>query len=223
MKRKSLAIAVAGFAIVGLSACGSSTVAQPADPVTTEPAAEQPPEEAMTVEDAPEEEAVPDTGVEGARAFDGDLPIFAFGDDATFDAGQGLTVSYVEESTLSEYGAGDCSPGDAVSIFKVSVKNEPGSMWEPYMDMEVMASYEDDETGEVMDASDVFDDWGSKSLDAGQSLPKLMDGKSGSSYWGFCHPGGSADSVTVIGTFYDEYGETPGIAMWAASGSELFD
>lgn len=211
--KKQLAIALAGATIIGLSACGSAPATEP---VQTEPAAEQP---AAEVAQETSEESIPDTGIEGARDVVDGVATFAFGDDATFPGGQGLNISYVEETALSEYGAGDCANGDAVSVFKVTVKNDTGTMWEPYLDLMVAGSYTDDESGEVVEASDVFDDWNGESLDAGQSLTRLPNGSSGSSYWGFCHAGGSADSVNLYGSFYDEYGDTAGDTLWVSAES----
>lgn len=211
--KKQLAIALAGATLVGLSACGSAPATEP---VQTEPAAEQP---AAEVAQETSEESIPDTGIEGARDVVDGVATFAFGDDATFPGGQGLNISYVEETTLSEYGAGDCANGDEVSVFKVTVKNDTGTMWEPYLDLMVAGSYTDDESGEVVEASDVFDDWNGESLDAGQSLTRLPNGSSGSSYWGFCHAGGSADSVNLYGSFYDEYGDPAGDTLWVSAES----
>lgn len=214
--KKQLAIALAGAAVIGLSACGSEPV--PNNPPTTEPAAEQPTDAPMDVEEgAGDEEGIPDTGVQGARTVENGVATFAFGDEGTFENGAGLKISYVEDTTLSEYGAGECAAGDPVSVFKVTVKNETGSMWEPYMDLMLAGSYTEDESGEQVEASDVFDDYGAKSLDAGQSLPRLQNGSSGSSYWGFCHAGGSAESVNIYGTFMDEYGASAGEALWVSA------
>lgn len=85
------------------------------------------------------------------------------------------------------------------------------------MDLMLAGSYTEDESGEQVEASDVFDDYGAKSLDAGQSLPRLQNGSSGSSYWGFCHPDGSAESVNIYGTFMDEYGGSAGEALWISA------
>lgn len=209
--KRSLGIALAGVTLVGLSACGSAPAMEP---VQTEPAAEQP---AAEVAQETSEEGIPDTGIEGARDVVDGVATFAFGDDATFPGGQGLKISYVEETTLSEYGAGDCTNGDPVSVFKVTVKNDTGTMWEPYLDLMVAGSYTDDESGEVVEASDVFDDWNGESLDAGQSLTRLPNGASGSSYWGYCHAGGSADSVNLYGSFFDEYGDPAGDTLWVSA------
>lgn len=223
--KKSLALAFAPLAILALAGCGSAESAPPA-PATTEASSEQPEGESMGGEpqdDIPEEDMqeglAPDDGVQGGRSMQDGVATFAFGDDATYPTGQGLKVSYVEDTKLSEYGAGDCSPGDPVSVFKVTVKNDTGARWDPWADLIMAASYVEEETGEAIEAGDVFDEYGGKSLDGGQSLPALMDGKSGSSYVGFCHPGGSADSVQVYGTFYGEYGEPAGDALWMTADS----
>lgn len=218
--KRSLGIALAGATIIGLSACGAAE--PPQSRTTTEPAAEQPVSEDMAVEEA-DDEGIPDMGIEGARDVTDGVATFAFGDDAAFPGGQGLKISYVEETTLSEYGAGDCVNGDPVSVFKVTVKNDTGTMWEPYLDLMVAGSYTDDESGEVVEASDVFDDWNGESLDAGQSLTRLPNGSSGSSYWGFCHAGGSADSVNLYGSFFDEYGDPAGDTLWVSAESGEFN
>lgn len=218
--KRTLGIALAGATIIGLSACGGAE--PPQSRTTTEPAAEQPVSEDMAVEEA-DDEGIPDMGVEGARDVTDGVATFAFGDDAEFPGGQGLKISYVEETTLSEYGAGDCVNGDPVSVFKVTVKNDTGTMWEPYLDLMVAGSYTDDESGEVVEASDVFDDWNGESLDAGQSLTRLPNGSSGSSYWGFCHAGGSADSVNLYGSFFDEYGDPAGDTLWVSAESGEFN
>lgn len=220
MKKQAFAIALAGATLFGLSACGSATA--PSNPPSTAPSDEQPTDAPMDVDESMgDEEGIPESelGVQGARSTENGVATFAFGDEGTFENGAGLQISYVEETTLSEYGAGDCAAGDPVSIFKVTVKNGTGAMWEPYLDLMVAGAYTEDESGEMVEASDVFDDYGAKSLDAGQSLPRLQNEQSGSSYWGFCHAGGSAESMSVYGSFMDEYGESAGEALWVSADS----
>ena len=220
--KRTILTALSAAALLALTACGSS---DPNVTATGEPAPEQPGasaehEEATGEEAAVEQVEEPYDGVEGARGVHDGTAIFAFGDEATYPTGKALTVSYVEDTTLSEYGAGECSPGDPVSVFKVTATNDDSGMWEPYMDMMVAAFYTDS-SGEQVEAADVFDEYGAKSLDAGQSLPRLTSGKSGSSYFGFCHADGDADSVVVYGSYMDEYGDSAGDALWADAGSEL--
>lgn len=220
--KRTILTTITAAALLALTACGS---AEPTARATGEPASEQPgastgSDEMMGEEAAAEQVEEPYDGVEGARAVHDGTAIFAFGDEATYPTGKGMKVSYVEETTLSEYGAAECSTGDPVSVFKVTATNDDSGMWEPYMDMAVAAFYTDS-TGEQVEASDVFDQYGSKDLDAGQSMPRLTSGKSGSSYFGFCHEDGDADSVVVYGSFLDEYGESAGDALWADAGSEL--
>lgn len=216
--------ALSAAALLALTACGSS---EPTARATGEPASEQPGASTETEEATGEEAAVeqaeePYDEVEGARGVHDGTAIFAFGDEATYPTGKAMKVSYVEDTTLSEYGAGECASGDPVSVFKVTATNDDSGMWEPYMDMMVAAFYTDS-SGEQVEASDVFDDYGDKSLDAGQSMPRLTSGKSGSSYFGFCHADGDADSVVVYGSYMDEYGDSAGDALWADAGSDLFD
>lgn len=222
--KRTILTSITAATLLALAACGSP---EPTDRATGEPASEQPgasteSEEATGEEAAVEQVEEPYDGVEGARGVNGGTSIFAFGDEATYPTGKALKVSYVEDTTLSEYGAGECSPGDAVSVFKVTATNDDSGMWEPYMDMTVAAFYTDS-SGEQVEASDVFDQYGSKDLDAGQSMPRLTSGKSGSSYFGFCHADGDADSVVVYGSFMDEYGDSAGDALWADAGSDLFE
>ena len=223
MKRTILAT-ITATTMLALAACGSP---DPNVTATGSPAAEQPgastESEEMTGEEAAVEQVEePYDGVEGARGVHDGTAIFAFGDEATYPTGKAMKVSYVEDTTLSEYGAAECSTGAPVSVFKVTATNDDSGMWEPYMDMMVAAFYTDS-SGEQVEASDVFDEYGSKDLDAGQSLPRLTSGKSGSSYFGFCHEDGDADSVVVYGSFMDEYGDSAGDALWADAGSELLD
>lgn len=222
--KRTILTALSAAALLALTACGSS---DPNVTATGEPASEQPgasaePEEATGEEAAVEQAEEPYDGVEGARGVHDGTAIFAFGDEATYPTGKAMKVSYVEDTTLSEYGAAECSTGAPVSVFKVTATNDDSGMWEPYMDMMVAAFYTDS-SGEQVEASDVFDEYGSKDLDAGQSLPRLTSGKSGSSYFGFCHEDGDADSVVVYGSFMDEYGDSAGDALWADAGSDLFD
>lgn len=222
--KRTILTALSAAALLALTACGSS---EPNVTATGEPASEQPgasaePEEATGEEAAVEQAEEPYDGVEGARGVHDGTAIFAFGDEATYPTGKAMKVSYVEDTTLSEYGAAECSTGAPVSVFKVTATNDDSGMWEPYMDMMVAAFYTDS-SGEQVEASDVFDEYGSKDLDAGQSLPRLTSGKSGSSYFGFCHEDGDADSVVVYGSFMDEYGDSAGDALWADAGSELLD
>lgn len=221
--KRTILTSITAATLLALAACGSP---EPTDRATGEPASEQPgastESEETTGEVAAPAQEEPYDGVEGARGVHNGTSIFAFGDEATYPTGKALKVSYVEDTTLSEYGAGECSPGDAVSVFKVTATNDDSGMWEPYMDMTVAAFYEDS-TGEQVEASDVFDQYGSKDLDAGQSMPRLTSGKSGSSYYGFCHADGDADSVVVYGSFMDEYGDTSGDALWADAGSDLLE
>lgn len=212
MKTKLTAIVI-GFSALTLAACGTPTPQQTAQ----QPVAEEQPTDASsdpsegTLDDYEYDEPV---DVFGYRSIVDGVPVFAYGDKADYYSDRSITVSYVEETTLSEYGAGDCGAGDAVSVYKVTAENNSGRSMSPYEDLIVVASYED-ESGETLDASDVFDDYGNESLDAGQSMPEhLMNGKSGSSYWGFCHAGGSAKSVAVYATYMDEYGDTEGDAIW---------
>lgn len=217
--KNTLAIAIAGTAALGLVGC--STAEAPPETVQTEPATEQPTAESMEGQQTANEADMPGVPeIEGARNMKEGVSMFAFGDDAMFSTGQGLKISYVEETQLSEFGASECSTGDPVSVFKVTAKNETGSMWKPYEDLILAASYEDADSGEVMDAPSVFDGEDSKELDAGMSLPSLMNGKSGSSLVGFCHPGGSADSVSVFGSFYDEDYNPAGDAIWVSAESD---
>lgn len=222
--KRTILTALSAATLLALTACGSS---DPNVTATGEPAPEQPgastESEEMTGEEAAVEQVEePYDGVEGARGVHDGTAIFAFGDEATYPTGKAMKVSYVEDTTLSEYGAAECSAGAPVSVFKVTATNDDSGMWEPYMDMMVAAFYTDS-SGEQVEASDVFDEYGSKDLDAGQSLPRLTSGKSGSSYFGFCHEDGDADSVVVYGSFMDEYGDSAGDALWADAGSELLD
>lgn len=222
--KRTILTALSAAALLALTACGSS---EPNVTATGEPASEQPGasaehEEATGEEAAVEQVEEPYDGVEGARGVHDGTAIFAFGDEATYPTGKAMKVSYVEDTTLSEYGAAECSTGAPVSVFKVTATNDDSGMWEPYMDMMVAAFYTDS-SGEQVEASDVFDEYGSKDLDAGQSLPRLTSGKSGSSYFGFCHEDGDADSVVVYGSFMDEYGDSAGDALWADADSDLLD
>lgn len=217
--KKSIALAIAPLALVAFTGCGATDTGEPQAPATTTPASQQPQDEPLQAETEPDDQMGQADSVQGARAVQDGVATFAYGDDATYPGGQGLKVSYVEETTLTEYGAAECGAGDAVSVYKITVKNGTGARWEPWEDMMLAASYVDDSTDEALEASDVFDDYGNKSLDGGQSLPALMSGKSGSSYVGFCHPGGSADSVQVYGSFYDEYGDPAGDALWMTADS----
>ena len=222
--KRTILTSITAATLLALTACGSS---DPNVTATGEPAPEQPGasaehEEATGEEAAVEQAEEPYDGVEGARGVHDGTAIFAFGDEATYPTGKAMKVSYVEDTTLSEYGAAECSTGAPVSVFKVTATNDDSGMWEPYMDMMVAAFYTDS-SGEQVEASDVFDEYGSKDLDAGQSLPRLTSGKSGSSYFGFCHEDGDADSVVVYGSFMDEYGDSAGDALWADAGSELLD
>ena len=220
--KRTILTALAAAALLALTACGAS---EPVATTTTEPAAEQPGANVAETDELAEEgidDNAPEDGVQGARAVHDGTAMFAYGDTATYANGKSMKVSYVEDTTLSEYGAAECSAGDAVSVFKVTATNDDSGMWEVYDDLMLAAFYEDS-TGEQVEASDVFDQYGSKDLDAGQSMPKLMSGKSGSSFVGFCHEDGDADSVVVYGSFYDYEMDTAGNALWADAGSEMFD
>lgn len=227
MKRATIITSLATASLIALAGCGAPEAPQVTPGGTDEAQPSQVDETDELADEGLAEEGMEDEGlgsdIEGERADQNGLPVFKFGDTATYSSGKTMKVSYVEDTTLSEYGAGDCAPGDPVSVVKVVVSNESNQVWEPYMDLELSAGYLNDDSGEVEEAADVFDDYGAKSLDAGQSLPKLMPGQSGSSYWGFCHAGGEAKSLSVYGTFidYESLDGTESVAVWADESSEL--
>lgn len=220
--KRTILTTITATAMFALAACGSP---EPTVMTTAEPAAEQPgkAESQESVEEA-EAEPVEESydGVEGARAIQDGTAIFAFGDEATYPTGQKMKVSYVEDTTLSDVASAECSTGDAVSVFKLTVTNNDSGMWEPWEDL-VLSAFYTDSSGEQVEAADVFDQYGSKNLDAGQSLPSLMSGKSGSSYVGFCHEDGDADTVAVYGSFMDYEGFAAGDALWVDADSEMLD
>ncbi|MCT1551537.1 hypothetical protein [Brevibacterium casei] len=224
MKRMTAIASIVG--LLALSACTSATD----DSHTESQVAEASPQAHETQNadgDYVQTEAEPPATASGATSYNDDgTGYFDFGKTATFPSGMELTVDYLGETKFSEHGtASNCTAGDPVAVFKLTIANNTGSTVNPSDSLDISGVYyKDGVRGSydpvLVDAPNVFDDWQGKKLDKGMSITELPDDESATAYAGMCRPDASNDETAVHGTFADEEVATP---LWTVPGADPYD